>query len=186
MLAQWKKVRVNIDYHVEIDGHYYSVPHTLVRAALEARYTERTVELFHKGQRVASHLRSALKGRHTTVPEHMPPAHRQYAEWTPERLVRWAEQIGPQTARVIQRILDSRPHPQQSFRASLGILRLAKGFGEARLEAACARALRIGACSYKSIESILRQGLDHHNPPAQQALDLGIDHANIRGAEYYH
>jgi transposase len=116
----------------------------------------------------------------------MPPAHRQYAEWTPQRLIRWAEQVGPDTARVIERILQSRPLPQQGFRTCLGILRLAKGFGEPRLEAACTRALRIGACSYKSIESILRQGLDRQRLPEQQALDLGIAHDNIRGADYYH
>jgi transposase len=184
--AEWKQVRVNIDYHVEIKGHYYSVPHTLVRRVLQARISAHTIECFHKGQRVASHLRSELKGRHTTVPEHMPPAHRQYAEWTPQRLIRWAEQVGPDTARVIERILQSRPLPQQGFRTCLGILRLAKGFGEPRLEAACTRALRIGACSYKSIESILRQGLDRQRLPEQQALDLGIAHDNIRGADYYH
>lgn len=184
--AEWKKVRVNIDYHVEIQGHYYSVPHALVRKQLEARYTERTVELFHQGQRVASHIRSHLKGRHTTLAEHMPPAHRQYAEWTPQRLSRWAEKIGPATAGVIQTILQSRAHPQQGFRACLGILRMSKGYGDERLEAACRRALRIGACSFKSIDSILRQGLDRKALPEQQELDLGIAHDNIRGAKYYH
>ena len=184
--AEWKKVRVNIDYHVEVDGHYYSVPYQLVRKSLEARFTERTVECFHKGQRVASHVRSHLKGRHTTVAEHMPASHRSYAEWTPQRLIRWAEKTGPAAASVVQSILERRAHPQQGFRSALGIMRLGKSFGEQRLEAACRRALTLGACSYKSIESILRQGLDRKALPEQQELELSIAHENIRGADYYH
>jgi transposase len=186
VFAEWKKVRVNIDYHVEVDGHYYSVPYQLVRKQLEARFTARTVECFYKGQRVASHLRSSLKGRHTTVAEHMPASHRHYAEWTPQRLIRWAEKMGPATAAVIQTILERRVHPQQGFRSCLGILRLGKGFGEERLEAACRRALRLGACSYKSIESILRQGLDRKALPEPQERELSIEHANLRGSQYYH
>jgi transposase len=184
--AQWKKVGVNIDYHVDLEGHYYSVPYALVRKSLDARYTERTVELFHKGRRVASHIRSHLKGHHTTVAEHMPESHRQYAQWTPQRLIRWAEKTGPATAAVIRTVLQSRAHPQQGFRSCLGILRLGQGFGDERLEAACRRALRIGACGYKSIESILRRGLDRQTLPEQQSLELSIEHDNIRGADYYH
>jgi transposase len=184
--AEWKKVRVNIDYHVEVAGHYYSVPHALVKKTLEARISAHTVECFYRGERIASHRRSALKGRHTTVAEHMPEAHRQYAQWTPERIIRWAEQSGPATAGVIQTILERRAHPQQGFRSALGILRLGKGFGEERLEAACRRALRIGSCSYKSIESILRQGLDRQTLPEPAQPPLPIAHENIRGADYYH
>ena len=184
--AEWKKVQVNIDYHIEIEGHYYSVPYQLVRRQLDARYSARTVECFHKGQRVASHIRSRLKGRHTTVSEHMPKSHRQYAEWTPQRLIRWAEKTGPATAGVVQTILQQRTYPQQGFRSCLGILRLGKSFGEDRLEAACRRALKIGSCSYKSIDSILRQGLDRRALPEQQALELSIEHHNIRGSDYYH
>ena len=184
--AEWKKVRVNIDYHVEVAGHYYSVPHALVKKTLEARISQHTVECFYRGQRVASHVRSPLKGRHTTVAEHMPASHRQYAEWTPERIIRWAEKSGPATAGVIQSILQRRAHPQQGFRSALGILRLGKGFGDERLEAACRRALQISACSYKSIESILRQGLDRQAPPEQPEPELAIAHANVRGSEYYH
>ncbi len=184
--AEWKKVRVNIDYHVDIDGHYYSVPYQLVRRQLDARYSARTVECFHRGQRVASHIRSHLKGHHTTVAEHMPKSHRQYAEWTPQRLIRWASKTGPATAGVVQTILERRTHPQQGFRSCLGILRLGKSFGEDRLEAACRRALKLGSCSYKSIDSILRQGLDRRALPEQQALELSIEHDNIRGSDYYH
>ena len=184
--AEWKKVQVNIDYHIEIEGHYYSVPYQLVRRQLDARYSARTVECFHKGQRVASHIRSRLKGHHTTVSEHMPKSHRQYAEWTPQRVIRWAEKTGPATAGVVQTILQQRTYPQQGFRSCLGILRLGKSFGEDRLEAACRRALKIGSCSYKSIDSILRQGLDRRALPEQQALELSIEHHNIRGSDYYH
>jgi transposase len=184
--AEWKKVRVNIDDHVEVAGHYYSVPHALVKRQLEARISEHTVECFYQGQRVASHVRSQLKGRHTTVAEHMPEAHRQYAQWTPERIIAWAEKTGPATASVIQGILERRAHPQQGFRAALGILRLGKGFGDERLEAACRRALRIGSYSYKSVESILQQGLDREALSEQAELELAIDHENIRGSHNYH
>ena len=185
-IAHWKKVTVNIDYHVEVEGHYDSVPCALVRKGLEVRYSERTVECFHRGARVASHVRSHLKGHHTTVAEHTPPAHRYYAEWTPERLIRWAEKIGPATAGVVQTVLHRRTHPQQGFRTCLGILRLAKGYGEPRLEAACRRATLIDAYRYKSIDSILRRGLDRQDLPEQQELDLAIDHDNLRGPDYYH
>ena len=128
--AEWKPVRVHIDYHVEIEGHYYSVPCQLVKQQLEARISADTVECFHKGQRVASHLRSQQKGRHTTVREHMPESHRQYGDWSPQRLIRWAEQSGPATAQLITTILASRRHPQQGYRACLGILRLGKAYGD--------------------------------------------------------
>ncbi|MHB9828557.1 Mu transposase domain-containing protein [Pseudomonas savastanoi] len=184
--AEWKKVRVHIDYHVEVDGHFYSVPYQLVKHQVEVRLTAQTVECFHANQRVASHLRSQHKGRHTTQTEHMPKSHREHAEWTPQRLIRWAEQTGPNTAGVITYILERRIHPQHGFRACLGILRLSKQHGEARLEAACQRALALGACSYKSLESILRQGLERL-PLAQQNLPLLPDeHINLRGPGYYH
>ncbi|SFQ08334.1 DNA replication protein DnaC [Ectopseudomonas toyotomiensis] len=153
--AEWKKARVHIDYHVEVDGHYYSVPYQLVKKQLEVRLTARTVECFHANQRVASHLRSPHKERHSTQTEHMPKSHREHAEWTPQRLIRWAEQTGPNTAGVIEHILERRIHPTQGYRSCLGILRLGKTRGEVRLELACRRALSLGACSYRSLESIL-------------------------------
>jgi transposase len=184
--AEWKKARVHIDYPVEIDGHYYSVPYRLVKTQLDIRATARTVECFHQGQRVASHVRSPQRGQHTTVPEHMPIAHREHAEWTPQRLLRWAEQVGPATAGVIQTLFERRAYPQHAFRAALGILRLAKGFGAERLEAASQRALRLGACSYKSLHSILKQGLDQQPLPEPAAPTPAIDHDNLRGPTYYH
>jgi transposase len=184
--AEWKQVRVHIDYHVEVEGHYYSVPYALVHHQLEARISAQTVELFHKGKRVASHRRSWLKGRHTTVAVHMPKAHRHYAEWTPQRLMHWAAKTGAATAQVVETILAARPHPQQGFRSCLGIMRLGKGYGAERLEAACCRALRLGACSYKSLESILKHELDRQPLPDKPPAAMAIDHDNIRGAAYYH
>jgi transposase len=183
--AEWKKATVNIDYHVEVGRHYYSVPYQLVKQRVDVRVTHTTVECFHNGRRVASHRRSDLAGRHTTVTEHMPRAHREYAEWTPERLVRWASQSGGATAEVVERILSSRPHPQQGFRSCLGIMRLGKRYGPDRLEAACARASAINATSYKSIESILKKGLDKQPLPPRQRQRPVIEHANLRGADYY-
>ena len=184
--AQWKKVRVHIDYHVEIEGHYYSVPYTLVKQQLDARFSERTVECFHKGKRIASHHRSRRRGAHTTVTEHMSESHRQYGDWSPQRLINWATQTGPGAAEIITRILASRAHPQQGYRSCLGIMRLEKSYSKERLEAACQRALILGSCRYKSIESILKHGLDQQAPEPQQELDLPQEHDNVRGSAYYH
>jgi transposase len=115
----------------------------------------------------------------------MPKAHQHYAEWTPQRLIQWAASSGVATSRVVETILESRPHPQQGFRSCLGIMRLGKRYGAERLEAACLRALTIGACSYKSIESILKQGLDHTPLPTQGTANTPVDHDNIRGPQYY-
>jgi len=183
--AEWKHARVNIDYHVEVEGHYYSVPYALVKQQLDVRLSAQVVELFHKGKRVASHRRSPLKGRHSTVTEHMPTAHQRYAEWTPQRLIHWAAHSGPATAQVVETILASRPHPQQGFRSCLGIMRLGKSYGDERLEAACQRALTLGACSYKSLESILKNGLDRRPLPQKPEATAGSSHANIRGPHYY-
>jgi transposase len=184
--AQWRVRRVGLDYHVDIDGHYYSVPHRLIRQQLDARITERTIELFDKGERVAVHLRGG-RGRHTTIAEHMPSAHRRYAEWTIERLRSDAAAIGPSTAKLVALILESRPHPEQGYRACIGILRLARHYGADRLEAACDRGLDIGARSYGSVQSILKHGLDRRSPPRPAAQgELLPDHPNIRGPRYYH
>jgi transposase len=185
--AEWRPRRVGRDYHVDIDGHYYSVPYRLIREQLDARITERTIELFCKGERVAVHLRGGGRGRHTTIPEHMPSAHRRYADWTIERIRADAAAIGPSTAKLSALILESRPHPEQGYRACIGILRLARHYGADRLEAACDRGLDIGARSYGSIQSILKHGLDRRPPPRPAAQgELLPDHPNIRGPHYYH
>lgn len=183
--AEFKRARVNIDYHVELDGHYYSVPHALVRREVEVRYTDTTVEIFHRGQRVASHPRATVRGRHTTVAAHMPDHHRHYAEWSPDRLVRWAEKIGPETARCVSGIMARRRHPEQGMRACLGLLRLTDRVGPERLEAACARAVAASAYRLKSVEAILKAGLDRQPPAAPAQPDLPLDHDHIRGADYY-
>ena len=184
--AEWKKARVHIDYHVAVEGHYYSVPHALIKRQLDVRVTQNTVECFYRGQRVASHRRSLHKGRHTTTPAHMPEAHRQAGEWSPQRLANWAAKTGPATEKLITTVLTSRRHPQQAYRSCLGILRLGKAYGDARLEAACRRALILGSHSYKSIESILKHRLDDKPLAEQQELALPDDHDNIRGPSYYH
>jgi transposase len=183
--AQWKKAQVHIDYHVEVEGHYYSVPYQLVRQAVELRLTATTVECFHNGRRVASHPRSVQKGRHTTLAEHMPKAHRAYLDWTPERLVRWAGHSGPATAAVVEAILATRPHPQQGYRSCLGLMRLGKLYGPERLEAACRRALSLQTLSYRSLASILQRGLDRQSLPERPSPQAPIAHSNVRGARYY-
>jgi len=184
--ALWSRVRPHVDYHVSIDGHHYSVPYQLVKHELDARVTTTTVEVFHKNRRVASHVRSHQKGLHTTVREHMPEAHRQYADWTPARLLAWAEKVGPETKRFTLEVMEARPHPQQAFRSCLGVLRLGKSHGDERLEAACGRALAIGSLSYKSVAAILKNGLDQQPLELPQAASLPrIHHQNIRGGDYY-
>jgi transposase len=183
--ADWKLCRVGIDYHVEVDKHYYSVPHQLLREKVWARVTARTVEIFHKGKRVAAHVRSSSNRRHTTIGEHMPSAHRRYADWTPERLRRQAGEVGSSTSALVEIILRERRHPEQGFRSCIGILRLAKTHGRERLEAACARALEINARSYSSLKSILKNNLDRRRPD-KPTDGPAILHANIRGATYFH
>lgn len=181
--AQWKQAKVHVDYHIEIEGHYYSVPYTLVGHKVDARYTATTVEVFHHGQRVASHVYSAQRGRHTTVDSHMPTQHR-WAKWSPERLMAWAEKTGPATLRTITAILAQRRHPEQGYRSCLGILRLGERFGAARLDAACQRALAIDALSYRSIESILTHGLDAQ-PVTPPTPVHSPRHDNLRGPAYF-
>ncbi len=183
--AEWKKAAVNIDYHIEIDGHYYSVPYQLVRRQVDVRLTSSTVEVLFKNRRVAAHPRSPQRGQHTTTEDHMPRSHRKYLEWTPSRIIRWAGQIGPNTQNLVAAIMEHRRHPEQGFRSCLGIMRLAKRYSPERLEAACARALTIKAYSYKSVESILKKGLDRRELP-ETAAQKTVIHDNIRGRAYYH
>jgi len=182
--AQWAKVRVHIDYHVEVAGHFYSVPHRLVREQLDVRYTATVVECFHCSKRVASHQRSFVVGKHTTLVEHMPKAHREFAEWTPQRIISWAGETGSATAQVVEVILSRKTYPEQGFRSCLGIISLAKRYTKERLEAACKRALSIKGVNYRSIKSILENNLDQKPLPQQPEL-LPVTHENIRGAEYY-
>jgi transposase len=175
---------VHIDYHVELEGHYYSVPYHLVREKVELRFDTRTLEVYHHGQRVAVHVRGRERGRATTEIAHMPEAHRAVAGWTPARIEAWAAKIGPATAALCSEIMASRPHPALGYRSCLGILRLAERHGEQRLEAASGRALQIGARSYRSLASILERGLDAVEL-AETISPPALAHANVRGADYY-
>jgi len=187
--AEWVRAKVNIDYHIEADLHYYSVPHALVGERLRVRMTDSTVECFFKGARVAAHVRSHLRGKHTTLPEHMPRAHRKHMKWTPGRLLNWGQNIGTGTRAVVQWQLENRPHPEQGYRACLGLLNLSKTYGEQRLEAACRRALAIGSPTRKRIIAILKARLDQH-PDLFPAADTAAatasrTHSNVRGADYF-
>jgi transposase len=182
--AEWKRCRVGLDYHVEIAKHYYSVPHQLLRQEVEARITTATVEIFHRGKRVASHQRSLHPHRPSTIADHMPSAHRRYRDWTHERIRREAASVGPDTAALVDVILRSRPHPEQGFRSCIGILGLVKRFGAARVDAACTRALVLGTRSYSSVAAILKNHREHASAAAVEAPIL--IHENIRGPGYYH
>mgnify|MGYP001617318462 FL=1 len=185
--AEWLKPRVHVDHCVEIKEHYYSVPYRLIHERLDARVTARIVEFFHKGSRVAGHVRSYVRYGHTILEEHRPPRHQKYGEWRPERFAAWAAKTGPATAALVVKIMTSRGNPEMGYRACLGILsRLGKSYGAQRLEAAAVRALKFNTCSYQSMRAILAKGLDKQQPgaPAQQA-SLPF-HDNIRGGEYYH
>jgi transposase len=183
--GEWKTARVNIDYHVELDHHYYSVPHALVHEQVDARLTATTIELFHRGRRMATHARSYTRGRHTTIPEHMPQLHQRHLEWTPSRILHWAQTIGPNTSRLAGAIIAERPHPEHGYRSCLGILRLGKRYGDARLEAACGRAFAVGARSYRHVDAILKNGLDRMPIEPAEAEAPRADHENVRGRDYY-
>ena len=185
--ALWKRARVNIDYHVQVDAAFYSVPYQLARREVEVRLSQHVVEIFHGGTRVASHVRSFMRGRFVTAPEHMPASHRRHLEWTPSRLIGWGESIGPDTGALVTGILERRPHPEQGYRSCLGLMRLAKEYSPERLEAAAARATSAGAYSYKSVKNILARGLERApvTPSPETEGALVLFHEHLRGPEYY-
>lgn len=183
--AEWRSARVNIDYHIAVDKHLYSVPFTLVQATVEVRLTTNMVEVLHQGKRVAVHPRSARPGGFTTDPTHRPKSHQAHLEWTPSRLIRWGESVGAATGHVVTTILERYPHPEQGYRACLGLLSLGRRYTAARLEAACVRARTTGAMSYRSVKSILATGLDQAPLDEPPALTLPLTHAHVRGAAYY-
>ena len=183
-LAEWKRAKVSIDYHVEYAGHYYSVPYLLIHKTVDIRATENIIEVFYKGQRLASHRREDSRGRHSTLAEHMPEAHRRYGEWNPERFIRWAERSGSSTAEMVRTLLSARRHPEQGYRSSLGLLRLESHYGKERLEAACRRALGFGLHSYKGVKNILEAGLDKVTQEEPVSVEAK-KHSNIRVTGYY-
>lgn len=182
--ATFRKARVNIDYHIEVDKHYYSVPYQLTKEEVEVRLTRQTVEVLWRGKRVASHPRSYVRGAATTLDAHRPASHRAYLEWTPSRIASWASATGPATAELVERIMAEKPHPEMGYRACLGVIRLASKFGEERMERAAALAVATGAVSYRSVKSILSSGMDRieHEEKASKPLPA---HANLRGPGYY-
>ena len=183
--GDWATARVNIDYHVVADGHFYSVPYRLVQEPVEVRTSASTIEIFHKGVRVASHARSHEPNKATTLDEHRPKSHQRYLEWTPSRLVEWGRKIGPLTAELLERIMACKPHPEQGYRACLGIIRLGGKYGKPRVEAVARRALLHKTYSYKSVESMLRHNLDTLPEPGAEPPRPPLDHPNIRGSEYF-
>lgn len=197
--AEWKKATVNIDYHVTYDHHRYSTPFQLVHESLDVRATATVIEIFHRGQRVASHRRSYKRGGFTTNPEHMPKSHREYAEWTPERVINWSKTIGPNTALLVEKILSTRKHPQQAFNAAQGLIRLSKPYGKERVERACSRALEVGAHSYQFVKEMLKNKMDgagqeyddgpmppKKDPETNEVQLALLSTENIRGSDYYH
>jgi transposase len=183
--GDWETHRVNIDYHVEFDHHWYSVPYQFTQQEVEVRATATTVEIFHRGVRVASHARSPLPHQATTVNDHRPKAHQRHLEWTPSRLVDWAKSIGPATAELFARIMAGKRHPEQGYRSCLGILRLSKQYTSQRVEAAAHRAIALHACSYQSLKSILQNNLDSQAIAPAAEPKPPLDHPNIRGSEYF-
>jgi len=184
-MSQWSRARVNIDYHVAFDDNLYSVPYNLVHEVVEIRSTPLTVEILHKGARVASHVRSRGRGNAITNNEHRPKSHQAHLEWPPSRMVQWAQKIGPFTAQLFERMMADKPHPEMGYRGCLGVIRLAGKYSHSRMEAAAERALLIGACRYRSIESILKNSLDRQLPPSSTPPATTPPHDNIRGAEYF-
>src|SRR5438445_164990 len=184
-MSQWSRATVNIDYHIAFDGNFYSVPYTLVQQVVEVRSTPTTVEIFHKGNRIASHLRDSRRGQAVTQNEHRPKSHQAHLQWPPSRMVNWARSIGPNTAQLFERILDAKPHPEMGYRSCLGIIRLAQQYSAQRMEAAAERALLAKACRYQSVKSILKNSLDTVplSPPPPGSPPL--THDNVRGAEYF-
>lgn len=183
--AQWKQAKVSIDYHVAVEGNYYSVPYQLVGERVDLRLTAHAVEAFRAGRRIASHARGHGRGEYHTDPHHRPQAHQRYLEWSPSRLIRWATAVGPHTAQLVETILQERPHPEQGYRACLGILRLGKYYPPARVEAAAARALAIHAHSYRSFKSILERGFDQLPLELEPAAPRRAPHVHVRGPRYF-
>lgn len=186
--ASWNKAKVNVDYHVDFDNRLYSVPHTLVGARVEIRATMSTVEILHRGERVASHRRSyGSRGTAVTREEHRPQSHRDYGKWPPERMIGWAGSFGPAVARVARQLLARYPHPEMGYRAVLGLVRCADKHGAARTDAACERALLAAGPwgpTRKQIEAMLKAGLERRASIGEQR-PLPIIHDNVRGAGYF-
>jgi transposase len=190
--GEWKRARVNIDYHVDFDKNYYSVPYTLVQEEVKVRATAQTVEILFKGQRVASHMRSSLRGQYITESAHRPAGHKFVAEWTPERMISWGNKIGPEVGLLIEAIVGNKKSPEQGFRSALGVIRLAKKYGEERLVTATKKAFAIKSPHYQTVKTMLQTGMDLVPLERTEKKILGqsqmtlVAGENLRGKEYYH
>jgi transposase len=182
--AEWKKCRVNIDYHIEADKHYYSVPYQLLREQVDVRLTDKVVEVYFRSKRQASHVRCFDNYKHSTLKEHMPLSHQKHLEWNPTRIMSWAESNGPYTKELIKNILETRRFPEQGYRSCLGIFRLAKIYTAQRVENACRRAVSYRNYSFKSVKNILENNLDTHSNVDTTGQSLPV-HENVRGVDYY-
>ena len=183
--AEWFKAKVGFNYHIEVDNHSYSVPFQLLHEKLDVRLTATTIEAFRKGERVAAHARSYVKGGYTTLKEHMPPEHRAYAEWNPSRFIKWAGKTGTATARLVEKVLAGRTYPEQAYKTCMGIIHLSRHYEPERVEAAAERALKYNACSFRSMKAILSAGLDKQ-PDSRETGQMSLPlHQNIRGKQYY-
>lgn len=184
--TQFKKARVHIDYHVELDMHYYSIPYQLIGKEIGLRFTPERIECWYQGKQIALHVRSYKKGMHTTLPEHMPKSHRKHLEWTPGRFLNWATQIGAATTRFVKHLLECKPHPEQGYRSCLGLLNLEKRYGNTRLEKACERAWQLGARTRRSVDSMLVHNLENLPLPNEKIATQFIQHKNLRDKQNYH
>jgi transposase len=187
-LMHYKKARVHIDYHVELDQHYYSVPYQWTGKEIELRFTSESIECWYQGKQIALHVRSYKKGAHTTLAEHMPKSHQKHMEWTPGRFLNWSTQIGSATTRLVKHLLERKPHPEQGYRSCLGLLSLSKRYGAERLEKACERAWKLGAKTRRAVDSILSHNMEDKPIEVEKtkSLTLLIQHENIRGKHHYH
>lgn len=183
--AEWKKAKVQFNYHVAFDMHNYSVPYTFIRKEVDIKATSAMIEVYCHGKRICSHRRNNKAHGYTTVPEHMPPSHRKYLEWTPGRILRYAEKYGSLVKALVQKVIESRKFPEQAYKSCLGIIRLENNYGADRLNSACQRALEYRAYSYNSVVNILQKGLDRQTASAQANTIARVNHTNIRGANYY-
>lgn len=184
--THFKKARVHIDYHIELDKHYYSIPYQFTGKEIELRFTPERIECWYQGKQIALHVRSYKKGAHTTLPDHMPKSHRKHMEWTPGRFLNWATEIGTATTRLVKHFLECKPHPEQGYRSCLGLLNLSKRHGASRLEKACERAWQLGARTRKSVDSMLTHNLENLPLPNEKITSPTIRHENLRGKINYH
>jgi transposase len=184
-ISHWKKAKVHIDYHVDVEKTYYSVPYSLIGKTVDIQYNQHLVQIYCNGRRVASHLRVSRPGKYLTDNAHMPHEHRYYLEWNPERIQKWGATIGPHTSQLMQKIMQSKPHPEHGFRGCLGIIRLSRSYGPERVEQASYRALQLEVYSFRSIKSMLAKGLDKVVQLDTAQRPESIDHENLRGEHYY-